>query len=108
MVFKETNVVTQKEILKSRTGGEYFKAITLDDSAFTEGVCKAGNPIGADGKVDNATAPIGILLNDVYKTNPNGTLVSAFAVVNTENCKANAGVIISDGTKTALKDIVFA
>lgn len=107
MKFKETNVVTQKEILKSRMGGEFFKAVTIDDSAFNEGVCKAGNPISADGKVDNATAPIGILLNDVYEENPNGTLVCAFATVNESNCNANAGITISDATKKALNKIVF-
>ena len=78
-------VTTQKEILKRKLGGELFEGITLDDSAFTDGVCKAGNPIAADGTVDNASDPVGILVNDVYKENPNGTILKAFGVVNTVN-----------------------
>lgn len=102
-----SSVTMQKEILKRHLGGELFEEITLDDSAFTDGVCKAGNPIAKDGKVDNATAPVGILLNDVYKTNPNGTIVKAFACVNEANANANAGITIAEAVKTALTLIVF-
>lgn len=107
MNFSETNVTTQKEILKRKLGGELFEGITLDASAFTDGVCKAGNPIAKDGKVDNATAPVGILLSDVYDSNPNGTIVKAFACVNEANANENAGITIADAVKTALSLIVF-
>lgn len=107
MKYTETNVTTQKEILKRRLGGELFAPIKLDTSAFTAGVCKAGNPIAKDGKVDNATAPIGILLNDVYEENPNGTIVKAFAVVNEANANANAGITLAGAAKTAMPLIVF-
>lgn len=107
MKYTETNVTTQKEILKRRLGGELFAPIKLDTSAFTAGVCKAGNPIAKDGKVDNATAPIGILLNDVYEENPNGTIVKAFAVVNEANANANAGITLASAAKTAMPLIVF-
>lgn len=107
MKFTESSVSTQKEILKRKLGGELFEEITLDTSAFTEGVCKAGNPIAKDGKVDNATAPIGILLNDVYKDNPNGTIVKAFACVNEANANANANITLATEVKTALNLIVF-
>ncbi len=107
MKFKESSVTTQKEILKRKLGGELFVPITLDASAFTDGVCKAGNPIAADGKVDNATAPIGILLSDVYDSNPNGTILKAFGVVNEANANANAGITIATAVKTALPLIVF-
>lgn len=106
MKFTESNITTQLEILKRKLGGELFAPITLDASAFTDGVCKAGNPIGADGKVDTA-APVGILLSDVYEENPNGTIVKAFANVNVANCNANAGIEISEAVKTALPLIVF-
>lgn len=53
MKFNKKSVVMQKEILKRRLGGELFVPIKLDDSAFTEGVCKAGNPISAEGKKVN-------------------------------------------------------
>lgn len=107
MKFKETGVTTQKEILKRKLGGELFEEITLHSDAFTNGVCKAGNPIAKDGKVDNATAPIGILLNDVYDSNPNGTIVKAFACVNEKNANANANITLAEAAKTALKLIVF-
>lgn len=102
-----SNVTMQKEILKRKLGGELLEGITLDKSAFTDGVCKAGNPIAKDGKVDNATAPVGILLNDVYETNPVGTIVKAFACVNEANANENAGITIATAVKTALNLIVF-
>lgn len=107
MKFKETSAMTQLEILKRKLGGELFEEITLDSSAFTDGVCKAGNPIAKSGKVDNATAPIGILLTDVYEENPNGTIVKAFACVNETNANANANITIASAVKTALPLIVF-
>ena len=54
MKFKKSSVTSQKEILKRKLGGELFEEIKLDDSAFTNGVCKAGNPISAEGKKVNA------------------------------------------------------
>lgn len=107
MKFKETSVTTQLEILKRKLGGELFEEITLDSEAFTDGICKAGNPIASDGKKDNTTAPVGILLNDVYEDNPNGTIVKAFACVNETNANANANISISTETKEALPLIVF-
>lgn len=107
MKFTESSVTTEKEILKRKLGGELFEEITLSESAFTDGVCKAGNPIDASGNVDNATAPVGILLTDVYEENPNGTIVKAFAAVNEANANANAGITIASAVKTALPLIVF-
>lgn len=110
MKFAEKSVTTQKEILKRKLGGELFVPITLDETAFTGGVCKAGNPIAADGKVDNSSSSpksVGILLTDVYEDNPNGTIVKAFACVNEANANANAGITIAEAVKTALPLIVF-
>lgn len=111
MEFKETSVTTQLEILKRKLGGELFVPMKLDDSAFADGVCKAGNPISAAGKKVNGAggdgAAVGILLNDVYKSNPNGTLVKAFACVNEANANANANITIAEAVKTALPLIVF-
>lgn len=110
MKFTETTVTTQKEILKRKLGGELFEEIKLDDSAFTAGVCKAGTPIAKDGKIDNkesSPAPVGILLSDVYDSNPNGTILKAFGVVNEKNANSNAGINIEDAVKTALPLIVF-
>lgn len=119
MKFKESSVTTQKEILKRKLGGELFEPITLDSSSFTNGVCKAGSPIDKDGKfVNGRTASgggvsaddgnaVGILLNDVYDSNPNGTIVKAFACVNEANANENAGITIAAAVKTALPLIVF-
>ena len=111
MKFTETSVTTQKEILKRKLGGELFEEITLDSTAFTNGVCKAGNPIDKDGKKVNGGASdgtaVGILLNDVYSDNPNGTIVKAFACVNEANANENAGITIAASVKTALSLIVF-
>ena len=43
----------------------------------------------------------------MYDDNPNGTIVKAFACVNTANANANAGITIADAVKTALSLIVF-
>lgn len=110
MKYTEIKALSQFEILKVNTGGEYFAPVTLNSAAFTDGVCKAGSPITADGKIDNteSSKAVGILLNDVYDDNPNGTLLKAFGVVNTANADSNAGITISAGVKTALPLIVFA
>ena len=111
MKFTESTVTTQKEILKRRLGGELFEEIILDTSAFTDHVCKAGNPISAAGKKVNGggsdAAAVGILLTDVYDSNPNGTIVKAFACVNEKNANANASITIATAVKTALPLIVF-
>lgn len=108
MKFTTQSVTTQLEILKRKLGGELFVPITLADGAFTDGICKAGNPIASDGTVDNTGANvIGILLNDVSNENPNGTVVKGFACVNEANCNANAGITLAEEVKKALPLIVF-
>lgn len=111
MKFTETKVSTEKEILKRKLGGELTEPITLDSTAFTDGVCKAGNPISAEGQKvnggDSDADPIGILLNDVYVENPNGTIVRAFACVNEKNANENAEITIAATVKTKLSNIVF-
>lgn len=56
MKFTATKVTAQPEILKVHTGGEYTKPVLLADSAFTNGVCKAGAPISANGLIANGAA----------------------------------------------------
>lgn len=109
MNFESKEYNSQLEILKRKLGGELFEPITLASGAFTDGVCKAGNPIKADGTVDNtaSSAAIGILLTDVHKENPNGTVVRAFACVNEKNCNENAGITLDASAKKALPLIVF-
>lgn len=105
MKVKNTSVTTTPEILKRKLGGEYFAPITVTD--FTNGVCKAGSPIGADGTVQNGASAVGILLYDVYEENPNGSLVKGFAVVNLANAEANSGLKIDTAVKTALATVFF-
>lgn len=105
MLVKNTSVQTTPEILKRKLGAEYLVPVTITD--FDNGVCKAGSPIGADGKVQNGADAVGILLYDVYEQNPNGSLVKAFAVINTANAEANTGLTIEDAVKTALPMVIF-
>lgn len=100
MVVKSNSVVSTPEILKRKLGGELLEPITI--TQFANGVCKAGSPIGADGKVANTASAVGILLNDVYEENPNGSLIKAYAVVNLANAEKNSGLTIADAVKTAL------
>lgn len=105
MLVKNTNVQTTPEILKRKLGAEYLVPVTITD--FDNGVCKAGSPIGADGTVQNGASAVGILLYDVYEQNPNGSLVKAFAVINTANAEANTGLTIDSAVKTALPMVIF-
>lgn len=105
MLVKNSNVTTTPEILKRKLGAEYLVPATI--TGFTNGVCKAGSPIDADGAVANSEDAVGILLYDVYEQNPNGSLIKAFAVVNTANAEANSGLTIDDAVKTALPMVIF-
>lgn len=107
MKYSIKNAGSTLEILKRKLGAEYSKPITIDDSAFTSGVCKAGTPIGADGKVANSASAVGILWNDVYEENPNGSIICGYAVINLANAEANSGLTIDPAVKTALKNVVF-
>lgn len=117
MTFSEKNIEIQPEILKRHKGGEFAKPITLDASAFTNGVCKAGTPINADGEIAETTegensAPdtndaIGILLNDVYSSNPNGSLLYANAVINVAVAEDWADVEYDDALIAQLSHLVF-
>lgn len=108
MKFAETSFSNAPEILKRKLGGELIVPVTITDSTLASaGVVKAGSPINADGAIDNTANAVGILLNDVYAENPNGSLVKAFATINLANANANSGLTIADAVKTALPNIVF-
>lgn len=108
MKFAETSFSNAPEILKRKLGGELIVPVTITDSTLASaGVVKAGSPINADGAIDNTATAVGILLNDVYAENPNGSLVKAFATINLANANANSGLTIADAVKTALPNIVF-
>lgn len=108
MKFAETSFSNAPEILKRKLGGELIVPVTITDSTLASaGVVKAGSPINADGAIDNTADAVGILLNDVYAENPNGSLIKAFATVNLANANTNSGLTIADAVKTALPNIVF-
>lgn len=107
MAFSSNAVIGDVEILAN---SEYVgRAITLDDSAFTGGLCTAGTPITATGTVadvSGAANAIGILLHDVRATRPQGTVVIG-GYINTTAAQTHSGVTIDDATKGALNNIIF-
>ena len=118
MNFTTSAVEMTPEILKRKLGGEYFVPVTIASSEFAyTDVIAAGTPIAADGTVAEDTVvdeytstsnAVGILLNDVYVGNPNGSLIKAFAAVNTANCPVVSETsVITDAVKAALPLIVF-
>lgn len=82
------------------------KAVTLDEAAFTNEVCKAGNPISAAGAVANTADAIGILLHDVHQSRPQATVVVG-GYINTAAAQKHSGVTIADAAKAAMKNVVF-
>lgn len=91
-------------------------AMTLDTTAFTDGVCKAGTPIAKDGKkgvttagtsgAADTTTAFGILLADVYQERPQGTVVYV-GTINEAVAKANSGVTIDAAMKAAMPRVTF-
>lgn len=108
MNFDTKSVASTPEILKRKLGGELFVPVTIASSEFaTKDVVKAGSPIGADGTIQNDGDAVGILLNDVDKANPNGSLIKAFATINLANAEKNSGLTIASTVKSALPNIIF-
>lgn len=108
MNFSSNEVGMTPEILKRKLGAEYIVPITIASSEFTSAdVVKAGSPISASGTIANTGSAVGILLNDVYKENPNGALIKAFAVINKANAEANASITLSSLVVSALPNVIF-
>lgn len=83
------------------------EAITLDTTAFTDGMCKAGTPMTRDGKkATGADDVFGILLKDVAESRPQGTVVY-FGTINTEVAKDHSGVTVDAAMQAAMKNVVF-
>lgn len=106
MKFTSTSVASTPEIFKRKTEGDYTRPITLDLTAVTDGVVKAGSPISAAGVVANTADAVGILINDVYAENPNG-VICYHGILNLANCESNSGLTIAAAAKTALPLVVF-
>lgn len=105
MLVKNTNINQTPEILKRLLGGELFVPVTITE--FSNGVCKAGTPVDANGAVANDATVEGILLYDVYEENPNGSIVKAYATINLATAEANSGLTIADAVKTTLANVTF-
>lgn len=104
MAVKHSTVTTDPEILyNARYTG---RALTLDEAAFTEGVCKAGTPIDEGGVVANNGNAIGVLLHDVFEERPQATIVIG-GYIHTKRAQDHSGVTIGTEAKAAMKNIVF-
>lgn len=99
-----TTVADEVQILK-RPGYEGIP-MTLDTSAFTDGVCKAGAPIGADGTIQNDGDCIGINLFDVKSDRPQATLLKK-GYVRDSVITSHYGTAIASTAKAVLPMIVF-
>lgn len=118
MKFNNSKIEITGEILKRKLGGELFAPVVLASTMFSESnVVKAGTPINASGVTATTTSAsgstpasndaIGILLNDVYDVNPNGSLIKAFATINATYAQSHASVSYDDTLKATLSNIVF-
>lgn len=97
-------VVEDVQILK-RPGYEGIP-MTLDTTAFTDGVCKAGTPIGAGGVIKNDGDCIGLNLYDVKQSRPQATLLKK-GYVDSAKITSHYGTAIAETAKKALPMIVF-
>ena len=105
MKYSVTSLLGTPEVLKRKLGAEYLKPITVHASAFTDGKCAAGTAVADDGKLSTGDGSdvYGVLLNDVYSDNPNGSVIVASAVIN----KANTTVSDDDIAALAAKVVLF-
>lgn len=99
-----TTVADEVQILK-RPGFEAIP-LTLDSTAFTDGVCKAGAPIGSDGTIQNDGDCAGINLYDVKQSRPQATLLKK-GYVNSAKITSHYGTAIASTAKAVLPMIVF-
>ena len=108
MEVKNNKFLTQPEVRKRLLGGELTEPITVTDpSLASEGVVKAGTPLDAEGVIANSADVKGILLNDVAKDNPNGTILSAFGEINKEVAESYSGITYTAAMISTLSNIVF-
>ena len=108
MKFDSNKIVSQPEIRKRILGGELLEPITVTDATLASaGVVKAGSPLDANGEIANSGDAKGILLNDVYEDNPNGSLVTAYAEINKSVAEAHSGITYTTAMLSALSNITF-
>lgn len=100
------NIIVADEVNILKRPGFEGISITLDSTAFSNGVCKAGTPIGVGGVIKNDKNCIGILLHDVLQTRPQGTILKK-AYVRNDVITKHYGSAIVEAAKAALPMIVF-
>ena len=114
MGYKSTSVGLGTEIL-NRTKFEGvsmtidFTSVTTEDDDTGEKVVRAGMPIsaaGAEVKTTPWTGAVGILLDDVYESRPQGTILKK-AYINKTAAEANASVTYDDALYKLFPMIVF-
>ena len=104
MEFTKTTYAGDVQILKRKP----FEgiAITLDFTDVVGDVVKAGTPIDADGVASNDGDAIGILLHDVSKARPQGTILKK-AYINTAVAEEHCGLTYASAMKAVLPMVVF-
>ena len=114
MGYKSTSVGLGTEIL-NRTKFEGvsmtidFTSVTTKDDDTGEKVVRAGMPIsaaGAEVKTTPWTGAVGILLDDVYESRPQGTILKK-AYINKTAAEANASVTYDEKLYGMFPMIVF-
>ena len=107
MKYAINNALGTPEVLKRKLGAEYLKPIAIDFSDMQASVIglAAGTVVTSAGKesTGDGSDAYGILLNDVTRDNPNGSVIVASAVINSANTTATA----DDKTALAAKVILF-
>lgn len=71
-----------------------FTSVSDTDTDTGEKIVKAGTPIDKDGKPQKTTpftGAVGVLLNDVYESRPQGTILKK-AYINHKRVTAHAGI----------------
>lgn len=114
MLFESVDIGGQVEIL-NRTPFEGvpmtidFTSVDTEDADTGEKVVYAGTPIDGSGRPQKSTpwtGAVGILLHDVYKSRPQGTILKK-AYINKTAAEANASVTYDDALYKLFPMIVF-
>lgn len=107
-------IVDDADFVLTQTSGTLTFTQKVPDAEGSAPTVTKTATTGAIGDVTAGTSPVdgtndavGILLNDVYAENPNGSLIKAYAVVNSAVGSAWSGVTYDGGLKSALNLIVF-
>lgn len=103
-----TGKITQTVNIFKRRGGGKSRPVTLDSTAFTNGICKAGTPIDKDGKIANNGTVYGILRDDTEERYPQAdALYAVRGSLDLALIESHTGLTIEQAVKDALPQIIF-